>query len=184
MTAFTQKLQIALVASFVATSCRAAEPIKSFDRLTLERSACFGTCPVYRIVVFADGRVEYEGKKFVKTVGKQEKRLSSGEVSRLVAAIVAVDYLKLRDRYRSSEDGCPAVWTDHPTVETSVQIGKTLKTVEHYYGCKEKDTDSPGATYPVGLEAFEDSVDQIVKTEEWVGSREERLRAPTPPSVP
>jgi hypothetical protein len=38
----------------LSLSLAAAAPV-----ITLERGACFGTCPVYKLSIFADGRVEY-----------------------------------------------------------------------------------------------------------------------------
>ena len=37
--------------------------------ITLERTECFGTCPVYRLTVHGDGRVVYEGIRFVEVEG-------------------------------------------------------------------------------------------------------------------
>jgi Domain of unknown function (DUF6438) len=47
----------------IATS---AAPISS---IKLERTACLGTCPIYSVTIFSDGRLEYKGEMFVKAKG-------------------------------------------------------------------------------------------------------------------
>ena len=37
--------------------------------ITLERTACFGVCPVYKLTIYGDGRVLYDGIRFVRTEG-------------------------------------------------------------------------------------------------------------------
>ena len=42
---------------------------------SMARNACYGTCPIYKITIRADGAVAYEGIKFVKTEGRLELNL-------------------------------------------------------------------------------------------------------------
>ena len=44
--------------------------------ITLERTACFGVCPVYKLTVYGDGRVVYEGKRFVRVEGTITRNIS------------------------------------------------------------------------------------------------------------
>ena len=37
------------------------------DSITLERGACFGTCPIYQVSVASDGTVRFEGFNYTKT---------------------------------------------------------------------------------------------------------------------
>ena len=39
--------------------------------ITLERTTCFGVCPVYTLTIYGDGRVVYEGTRFVRTEGER-----------------------------------------------------------------------------------------------------------------
>ena len=38
------------------------EAVKNDTVITLERTACFGTCPIYTITIYGDGRVVYDGE--------------------------------------------------------------------------------------------------------------------------
>ena len=42
----------------------------SVRALEIEHTGCFGSCPIYRVRVTDAGELEYEGKKFVRHVGR------------------------------------------------------------------------------------------------------------------
>jgi Domain of unknown function (DUF6438) len=41
----------------------------------LERTSCFGECPVYSVTIDAKGNVTYDGKKLVRVEGHQNDRI-------------------------------------------------------------------------------------------------------------
>src|SRR6187200_1158641 len=53
---------------------RTHEQVDSEDHgiteIGLERTACFGKCPIYSVVIKSDGSVQYTGEKFVERLGK------------------------------------------------------------------------------------------------------------------
>ena len=62
----------ALLASGCSRNGRtAAAPAEApaFDSLRLSQGACFGTCPVYALTVYPDGRAVYEGKQYTPRRG-------------------------------------------------------------------------------------------------------------------
>ena len=167
-----------------AFGCLSAERVRHLEELTLERTRCYGACPSYCIVVFADGRVDYEGREFVKTIGKAVRQLSRVELGDLVDEINRANYFQLRDRYAKKEDGCPTVWTDSPAAITSVRADGRLKTIGHYHGCQDDDRGSSvAAIYPRALTELEDQIDRIVRTEEWIGTEDERLEMLSSPNL-
>jgi hypothetical protein len=130
--------------------------------ITLERSPCFGTCPVYKLAIYSDGKVEYEGLEFVKKTGKAEGRITEDELKQLISEFEKIDYFNLADQYVSgSKKNCPEVWTDHPTAATSLNWNGKKKTVVHYHGCR-------GATVLKQLTALENKIDEVAKTERWI----------------
>ncbi len=52
----------------------AQEPLKL--RVKLERTACFGLCPTYTVVVHGDGRVDWVGQSNVLAIGHRHGRVS------------------------------------------------------------------------------------------------------------
>lgn len=134
-------------------------------------------CPAYRLRVSANGRVEYEGRQFVKVKGRRTKKLTAEQVKALRDEVSKARYFQLRDAYASASDGCPSTWTDNPSAITSVRSGGHTKSINHYYGCRAKGEKSLlGDVYPAQLTRFEMRIDEIVQTEEWVGRPEDRVK--------
>ena len=120
--------------------------------ITLERTPCFGTCPVYRLEITADGLVTFEGARFVATSGVQYGTISPEAVADLLDAFESTGYLGWEDEYKTQ------FVTDMPTVITSVTIDGVTKRIEHYHG----DQNAPEA-----LDALEDLVDETVNVRQW-----------------
>jgi hypothetical protein len=118
---------------------------------TLRRHACYGTCPVYQVVVYRDGRVEYNGTKWVAECAATGylQPLQLGVLEQMLRDVVA-----MKDAYLDED------WTDASTVDLaySPQPGKR-KSIQHYHG----DEDAPQR-----LEMVETAFDMIVGTERWV----------------
>lgn len=104
--------------------------------LVFERTPCFGTCPAYVASIFADGRVEYEGRRFVLVRGKQTFRLPPDTVAALLAEARRIGFSQLDERYAGLTSDLPATSiTVHPTG----QPGKSVFASENI---------------PVGLQAY------------------------------
>ncbi len=126
--------------------------------MTLERTACFGFCPIYKLTIYGDGKVVYEGDRFVKVKGKQTKTISQKAVRQLISEFNRVNYFKLADQYTGEH-------TDAPSVITSFTQGRRSKTVNHYVGSR---------NVPQKLIDLENKIDAIVSTKQWIGTDEER----------
>jgi hypothetical protein len=142
--------------------------------ITLERTVCFGTCPDYKIIIHGDGRLVYEGRRFVKTVGAVESTVTQEQLRQLVAEFEKADYFSLCDEYPSSCDRCPTDWTDNPSANTSIQINGKKKSIRHYYGCQEKSEHY--AVYPQKLYQLESRIDEIVGSARWVAGKTEEKK--------
>ena len=67
--------------------------------ITLERTACFGTCPAYHVTLYGNGTVVYEGESFVAVNGAQKSQVDPQAVKGLVDEFYNVGFFSLRDRY-------------------------------------------------------------------------------------
>ncbi|MFC1910581.1 DUF6438 domain-containing protein [Chloroflexota bacterium] len=121
--------------------------------ITLERTACKGTCPVYKLTIYGSGTVVYEGKDYVKTTGNKESGISVDKIEQILSEFKNIDYFSLHDSY------VQRVITDAPSVITSIKVGGETKTIIHYHG----DLNAPDA-----LEALEDKIDEIVNSDQWI----------------
>ena len=100
------RLVLPLTLLLLGTGCRHARrpepapelvpPLESYLRqptaeapllLVMERTACEGTCPMYRLLVRADGQVEYFGLAFVEQVGRRTAKLSTVQRAQVRVAL-------------------------------------------------------------------------------------------------
>ena len=162
---------IVAVICMLMLDCKSSRTIEHFERFTLERTECFGVCPKYIVTVSGNGTVEYRGERHVKEKGVRSRMLSAEQVGRLISLLNEVDYWALSASYATSEDGCPTVVTDNPAVITTLVTELKSKTVTHYLGCRERgNKDDPlGAVHPRALNRFENDVDSLLGTSEWIG---------------
>jgi Domain of unknown function (DUF6438) len=159
---------ILAVCSLVA--CRAPQqPITSpslptytpYQSITLERPGCYDNCPTYKVTISAGGKVNYEGKGFVKVKGKAQTSLTSAQVKALEKAIAEVKFFSLQNEYISEKDGCKEVFPDDSAAITTISLDKQIKSTYHYFGCH-------GHADLKQLTIFEDTIDQIVNSAQWI----------------
>jgi hypothetical protein len=63
----------------------------------LHREGCYGECPIYRVVVYADGVVEYHGEHNTKVIGLRTARIDAG-------ALASIDTQFGRDHFAALDD--------------------------------------------------------------------------------
>lgn len=54
-----------------------------FEYMKLQRTMCFGTCPVYSVMVDNEGNVNYYGEMFVYKSGEHHWKISGKKVNQL-----------------------------------------------------------------------------------------------------
>lgn len=145
-----------------------AGSIPSDMLITLERTGCEGPCPIYTLKVSADGVVVYRGKQFVRTRRRVKSRLTLEQLRLLLSEFDKANYVSLRDRYQSREDGCSGSGIDYAGAITSIRVNGRSKTITHDYGCRERLPDgTAGPVYPKALFELEQRIDEIVGTKQW-----------------
>lgn len=132
--------------------------------ITLNRGACYGTCPAYNLTVSADGSVEFEGFDHTKIKGKAKDTISEDKVKALVAEINKSDFFALSDSLDEKSNNCASISTDNPTAKISVRLKDKERTISHYIAC-------PQNSDAKKLEALENKIDEIVETKRWIGEK-------------
>jgi Domain of unknown function (DUF6438) len=84
-----------------------ATPAAAGPVLTFERTPCNGTCPAYRMQVYADGRVAYEGGRFVPLKGSQALRLPAATVAEMLRRAKAAHFETFDKEYLSGATDMP-----------------------------------------------------------------------------
>lgn len=156
-------LLIVLLLGTASAFAQEREPV-----ITLRRTACFGTCPVYSLEIYEDGFVRFLGTDFVQYKGEQRAVIPREAVDNLVASFVRANYFALRDSYETYKDRKGRIWrvTDLPTIYTSLRVGTRKKSVRDY------------AFAPKRLTELEDEIDRVAHTQHWIGNP--LLNVPTP----
>jgi hypothetical protein len=106
-----------------APAAGAQEPV----RITLERTSCFGGCPVYTVTMRSDGSVSYEGTQHVRVAGKHSWKIDPAAVLALAREMEAAGFFEMKDEYTASI-------TDLPTIFTTLTRSSRTKTVKDYFG--------------------------------------------------
>ncbi|OGX88422.1 hypothetical protein BEN47_08735 [Hymenobacter lapidarius] len=76
--------------------------------LTFERTACFGKCPTYVMQVYADGRVVYEGRRYVPLMGLQELKLPAATVAEMLRNAKEANFEQFQERYAMNTSDLPS----------------------------------------------------------------------------
>jgi hypothetical protein len=129
--------------------------------ITLERTPCFGQCPVYRVTLKGDGTVVFEGKANVDSTGRRVGRVSSDNVKTLVRFADAIGYFSFADSYATGQ-GCAPYIADMPHAITSIALTARMKRVDADHGC---------AAVPRRLSELEAKIDQTSESWRWIGRR-------------
>jgi hypothetical protein len=147
------------------------------DKITLERSMCYGDCPVYKVEIFEDGRTVFSSDKRygdnyedvnkffayprgVLLPGIHEDRISSEVVGKLFAKFTSAKFFGLRKHY-------VAQVTDNPFYTLTLQIGGRKKEVVDYVG--------RAVGMPEVVTQLEEAVDAAAKSNRWVSGTTDLL---------
>jgi hypothetical protein len=119
--------------------------------IRLERMKCPGACPDYSLVIKGDGRIMYEGRRYVAAKGKRQGKISASQVRKLLEEFNRVGFFLLQDRYNS-------IVNDGSTTKTSIQAGPARKVVVNCHPSRA----------PESLYNLEKMIDEVCKSDRWV----------------
>jgi len=139
--------------------------------ISLQRTACFGSCPDYKVTITGDGRVVFQTTPYldrddvanvhrafstesgVRVPGTHQTTIEPEGIDELLAKFEQTRFFSLRDEYRAQV-------TDNPTYVVTIDTGNGLKSVVDYVG-KE-------AGMPESVTALQDAIDAAAGTERWI----------------
>jgi hypothetical protein len=141
---------IALASCAIAPSSPSAQdPVL----ITLQRTPCFGFCPDYVVSIDGDGKVAYNGGRFVGVSGPQHGKASQQDVEALLRAFDALHFETLHDAYRANVTDLPS------QIITLTRNGHTKRVVD-YAGAS--------VGMPQAVTALEIEIDRVANTAQWV----------------
>lgn len=116
--------------------------------LRLERTPCFGNCPVYVVNVYSSGFAHMVGKKFFDYEGEYTTRFTEEELMQMEKLAVKYGYASLDHVY-------DAPVTDLPSTTTIIQS----ENLEHWVYNR--------MNGPQELRAFETEIETMIKDKQW-----------------
>jgi len=135
-----------------------AQPAVAADVvIRLERTSCFGECPVYTVTVNGEGEVTYDGVRAVRVRGIQTRRVPLARVSSLLDMAERIGFFDLADKYPVPDrDGTVPVIDDLSTVFVSITRDGRSKRIEDLVGAPER------------LKELERQIDDVAGTRRWI----------------
>lgn len=149
------KLVCLLISLIVGVTMVNAQETDANVAITLERTACFGTCPIYTLTIYEDGTVVYNGERFVDVTGEQTAQIPPETVDLMVEALHEAGYFDWDEEYTSM------TVTDLPYVITSVTRDGETHRINRYGG-----DDSA----PLALPFLENWIDLMANSAMWTGA--------------
>lgn len=142
-----------------------------FEYIRIERTMCYGNCPVYSVTVDKEGNVIFNGEMFVYKSGQHHWKISKKKVEQLNDLIDSFDFKSFK-----YEPGSGFI-TDQPSCITTVKYPDgEIKEIDHYYGHIMIDD---------SLTAFEKKIERIIGTKKYVNPKlyiyqvEEKIEKPS-----
>lgn len=132
--------------------------------MSLERTGCFGPCPVYMLTILGDGTVKYIGSLWVGVEGAREDKISPEQVAILVNQFLRHRFFELADTYDGGEkvefrDGKYQRYGIGGGSETlvilSLELGQRRKRVFLRY------------RYPADLDHLAGLIDEVTQSKRW-----------------
>ena len=101
--------------------------------ISLQRTACFGTCPIYKIEIFSDGSGIYIGTRFVENIGITKFNLSENQLELILMQAEAIDFANMKEEYSEPISDLPTTFIQIKDKKIKDYTGapKTLKDLEN-----------------------------------------------------
>lgn len=116
----------------VLTACTGSYPLTDDEIvIELQRTPCYGSCPVHTIKIGKNGKGLYEGVRNSEYTGTYRFRLTTEEMARLERSFENTGFFDLEDRYYRHVSDLPTTWI-------TFRSGGRSKKIMDYYGAPEK----------------------------------------------
>lgn len=115
----------------------------------LQRTACFGRCPIYTLSFYKDGTVIYKGEKWVEKEGLYKGRVSESNLNNIIRKAKEIGFYEMDNQYDSE------YVTDLPSTITTLKGESGFKVVANRY-------EGPELLYEL-----EKLIDEVADSIEW-----------------
>ena len=114
----------------------------------IERTPCYGRCPVYVVKIYQSGFATYTGERFTDKIGDYTAKIKKEDIEKIITKAEGIDYFNLEEKYDKNV-------TDLPSTTTYINNEGKKKKVYNRVGAPEK------------LSEFESFIYQFIEKVEW-----------------
>ncbi|MBL3654947.1 DUF6438 domain-containing protein [Fulvivirga sediminis] len=141
---------ILLLLLIAIISCKSAQKTESQEDpvIKMEKTPCFGTCPVYTIEIFADNTAKLHAVQHLPLEGNYIAEMSDSQLNSLVSAFEGGEFFAYEKEYTANI-------SDMPTTYLTFNHNGRVKKVKDYHGA------------PESLKILEKQVAELVDILEW-----------------
>lgn len=137
------------------------------DSVVLERTACLGTCPRYRVTVASSGAVRFHPKDRSRLKDDQIDSIPPAVFDSLAALAAGSGFYRLPAKVARSRQLCQRQMTDAPREIVTMYWGTGKKRVDRYTGCFPDPADSASVRALRGLTGLAAAIDSVAGVERW-----------------
>ncbi len=127
--------------------------------VALERGACRGRCPEYRVELFADGKVLFNGTKNVAVTGAASGIARVNDVGEIMRLISESGFAALDTAFTYGNAACGQYFPDLPMIVLWAKVGSVVRKVQYDPGCQ---------AAPAVLRTIAARVDSVAGTATWI----------------
>lgn len=148
------------VCAMPKSTCAALKP--KAGSITMERTACYGRCPIYKVTIKSDGTVSWHGEMFVDVQGDRTTTVDAKAVDDLFALLGTSCFSSFKGEYTASV-------TDHPWAYLTLDVDGHKKVVKHYLAQYREDNPKRTCDAIDKLTRIEKQIDVVAQTRRLVG---------------
>gem|GEM_PF-3652272 len=130
--------------------------------ITLERHSCerHYVCPVYKLIIFSDGDIIFDGIYNVARKGLVHDHVNPSAFVKLVEFANAIHYFSLDPEYGfHSTSNCASILPDRPLISSSITFAGKSHGIIHHHRC--------AGPVPKQLTTLEDAIDKAANVARW-----------------
>jgi len=103
-----------ILSLILQTSC---SRIKNIDKTTflieLKTTSCYGTCPVYELLIYSNGTAYLKGIKHLDKIGEYSSKLNYEKLNELKSEFERINFFELQDAYQSKFKDLPTKYISY-----------------------------------------------------------------------
>lgn len=94
---------------------------------SLEKTACLGDCPIFKLIISEDGEAVFIGEEYVEKIGKTEFKLTEEELNKLNELLNKQDFSSYDKKYgESDKTDLPGTFITHKSNKIEIRLWKDI----------------------------------------------------------